>query len=325
MRNINLPLNQHKTITVRKIMKLRKIKKIKKIKKRKTKVPKAPIVNSDQGIKMEEDKIKNNESNSGNNSIQQIIQRPNSLREEFDIFRNESDAFLKIPNYNIFNINSISTNFIFNDSFSTQNEICSSPTLSRFIQISEDHAFNFLNTHHHMFLENIDEDENEDEYENEDEREFLSSRPTIFPQQNNNRNDLITENPTNNEHRIPLNNINNSNGNGFNPQNRNTNNNNPNIMHFHFNFPNLDFDDYFFRFPRISRTEIRNIKNKLTKIRFRRSLSSNGNCERCIICCEDFKNYQNVYNLPCHHLFHVQCLNKEIKYRQKCPMCRKEL
>lgn len=102
MRNINLPLNQHKTITVRKIMKLRKIKKIKKIKKRKIKVPKAPIVNSDHGIKMEEDKIKNNESNSGNNSIQQIIQRPNSLREDFDIFRNESDAFLKIPNYNIF-------------------------------------------------------------------------------------------------------------------------------------------------------------------------------------------------------------------------------
>ena len=96
-------------------------------------------------------------------------------------------------------------------------------------------------------------------------------------------------------------------------------------MNFHFNFPILDFDDYYFRFPRISRTAIRNIKNKLTKIRFRRSLSSNGNCERCIICCEDFKNYQNVYNLPCHHLFHVQCLNKEIKYRQKCPMCRKEL
>ena len=73
MRNINLPLNQHKTITVRKIMKLRKIKKIKKIKKRKAKAPKAPIVNSDHDIKMEEDKIKNNESNSGNNSIQQII------------------------------------------------------------------------------------------------------------------------------------------------------------------------------------------------------------------------------------------------------------
>ena len=54
-------------------MKLRKIKKIKKIKKRKTKVPRATIVNSDHGIKMEEDKIKNNESNSGNNSIQQII------------------------------------------------------------------------------------------------------------------------------------------------------------------------------------------------------------------------------------------------------------
>ena len=70
---------------------------------------------------------------------------------------------------------------------------------------------------------------------------------------------------------------------------------------------------------------IKNIKNKLTRIRFRRSLSSYGNNESCIICMKDFRNNQNVYNLPCHHLFHVHCLNKEIKYRQKCPICRNEL
>ena len=70
---------------------------------------------------------------------------------------------------------------------------------------------------------------------------------------------------------------------------------------------------------------IKNIKNKLTRIRFRRSLSSYGNNESCIICMKDFRNNQNVYNLPCHHIFHILCLNKELKYRQKCPMCRNEL
>ena len=70
---------------------------------------------------------------------------------------------------------------------------------------------------------------------------------------------------------------------------------------------------------------IKNIKNKLTRIRFRRSLSSYGNNESCIICMKVFRNNQNVYNLPCHHIFHILCLNKELKYRQKCPMCRNEL
>ena len=70
---------------------------------------------------------------------------------------------------------------------------------------------------------------------------------------------------------------------------------------------------------------IKNIKNKLTRIRFRRSLSSYGNNESCIICMKVFRNNQNVYNLPCHHIFHIRCLNKELKYRQKCPMCRNEL
>ena len=70
---------------------------------------------------------------------------------------------------------------------------------------------------------------------------------------------------------------------------------------------------------------IENIKNNLTKIRFKKSSSFNENRESCIICYQDFKNNQNVYSLPCSHLFHIRCLNKEIKYRQKCPLCRAEL
>ena len=225
MKQIKLSLNQNKTITTRKIMKLRKIKKINK-RKIKTKVPKAPIANSDHGIKREEDKDKKNKSHFGTNPFQQIIQRLIHLREEIYKCR-----------YGI-------------------------------------------------------------------------------------------DNPTNGSN-IPLNNINNSNRNEFNPQNRNDNNNNRNIMHFHLDIPLNDSYDYSFNFSRLrertNQKAIQNIKNKINKIRFNKSVSSNESSECCSICCEDFKNNQNVYSLPCHHLFHVHCLNKEIKFRQKCPMCRIEL
>ena len=224
MKQLNLPLNQHKTITTRNIMELRKIKKIIK---RKTKIPKAPNVNSDHGIKREKKKIKKNEAYSVLNSIQQIKQRVNLLREKINILINGS------------------------------------------------------------------------------------------------------ENPTNNGTNMHSYNINDSNGNESNPQNRNTDNNNQNSMHFHLHIPLNDSDDYSFRFSRsrerANQEVINEIKNKLTKIRFNESVSSNGNNECCNICYEDFKNNQNVYSLPCHHLFHLHCLNKEIKYRQKCPICRNEL
>ena len=79
MKQLNLPLNQHKTITTRKA---RKIMKLGKIKKRKTKASKTPIAKNDRDIKREEDLNKKNESNSGINSIQQIKQRLCLLREK---------------------------------------------------------------------------------------------------------------------------------------------------------------------------------------------------------------------------------------------------
>jgi hypothetical protein len=130
-------------------------------------------------------------------------------------------------------------------------------------------------------------------------------------------------------------------------QNNNQLNIRPNVSEFYFDYPrtnqnnnqlNLRTNDseFYFDYPRLrNRTNaipnpnpnpisntIENIKNKLIKIRYQKSLSSNENRESCIICSEDFKNNQKVYSLPCSHLFHVQCLNREIKYRQKCPMCR---
>ena len=63
-------------------------------------------------------------------------------------------------------------------------------------------------------------------------------------------------------------------------------------------------------------------KLSITKIKV---TNLEDNNKRCIICLEDFRNNENVYKLPCKHIFHIHCLNEEIKSRQKCPICRKEL
>jgi len=119
------------------------------------------------------------------------------------------------------------------------------------------------------------------------------------------------------------------NRNGINPQNNNANNNN-NQSNDQINLRSND-SEFFFDYPRIRNRNIpttnanTNIENRLNKFRFCRLLSSNGNRDKCIICYENFKTNQLVYYLPCSHLFHVDCLNREIKYRKKCPLCRIDL
>ena len=75
------------------------------------------------------------------------------------------------------------------------------------------------------------------------------------------------------------------------------------------------------------RARIKEIKNKLlTKKIIVKDISKlDENKNSCVICLEKFKNHQKVYKLDCTHIFHIKCLNKEIKFRQKCPCCRKYL
>jgi hypothetical protein len=250
---------------------------------------------------------KENESNSGENSI---IQRASSLREEISLYRNGSDE--PSTNVNDNNINIQTNNIRLDDIFSTQNEIFSSP-IHYIHKPLEEPDFNY------MYPNSFSEFCIEDELING----ILNSPPALFPVEvNNNRSDLIIENPNNNGSNIPLNNINNSNRNEFNPQNGNdNNNNNRNIMHFHLDIPLNDSYEHSFNFSslreRTNQKEIQNINNKINKIRFKKSVLSNGSNEYCPICFEDFKNNQNVYSFPCHHLFHVHCLNKKIKFKQK--------
>lgn len=125
--------------------------------------------------------------------------------------------------------------------------------------------------------------------------------------------------------------------------NRNSNNNNNDMdvrlrdySSFGFNsfYDSFDlYNDYLFEEPyddsfilddytSSNRNKIKSIKNNLSKIKFKKNKDMES---KCAICIEDFKNNQNVYNLPCSHIFHIHCLNKELENRQKCPICRKDI
>lgn len=138
---------------------------------------------------------------------------------------------------------------------------------------------------------------------------------------NVNENNIINNSDINNGN---SNNLGNNNNNNTHNINNNLNQNNSRNSSF------IDLLDMRRR-RRTRRTRIRNyvkeIKNKLlTKKIIVKDISKlDDNKNSCVICLEKFKNRQKVYKLDCTHIFHIKCLNKEIKFRQKCPSCRKHL
>jgi hypothetical protein len=50
------------------------------------------------------------------------------------------------------------------------------------------------------------------------------------------------------------------------------------------------------------------------------------NKECCNICCEDYITGQYKRTLPnCNHIFHKKCVDKWLKSKSNCPICRNEL
>lgn len=44
--------------------------------------------------------------------------------------------------------------------------------------------------------------------------------------------------------------------------------------------------------------------------------------EKCIICIETMKRFQQLRALPCAHKFHRRCINGWLRYEQFCPLCK---
>ena len=145
---------------------------------------------------------------------------------------------------------------------------------------------------------------------------FNNSNDNLFFSNINRNNDNLTNNRNNNFFINENNNININISAYLNNRINENNNIHNGLNRIRNNRRNFHFDE-----PR----KIKCIKEKLSKIKIKKVKNLEDKKKSCIICLEDFKNYQNIYTLPCSHIFHIHCLNKEIKLRQKCPICRKEL
>jgi len=69
------------------------------------------------------------------------------------------------------------------------------------------------------------------------------------------------------------------------------------------------------------------INNKVCKpVRIKESDDLIINKECCNICCEDYVVGQYKRTLPvCNHVFHKKCVDKWLKSKSNCPICRNEL
>ena len=156
---------------------------------------------------------------------------------------------------------------------------------------------------------------------------------------NNGSNSIFNDNRNNNN----INSISNDNGNNNNINdilidNRNNNNinnisidnieNNDLLFPFESLYDNNDIDSFLFQNDNNNlphNRDIKSIKENLSKTKIIRKSLLEDNQKNCMICLDEFKLGQNCYTLPCSHIFHVRCFNKELKIRKKCPICRGNL
>ena len=47
--------------------------------------------------------------------------------------------------------------------------------------------------------------------------------------------------------------------------------------------------------------------------------------ERCTICISDFEVGEELKQLPCRHIYHLECVDSWLKQENKCPVCKGEV
>lgn len=74
-----------------------------------------------------------------------------------------------------------------------------------------------------------------------------------------------------------------------------------------------------------SRMKTRNgIQKKYSSIKVKETENkSEPTCNKtCAICISDYKNGENITDLPCHHKFHKECISEWLAVKNSCPACK---
>lgn len=45
----------------------------------------------------------------------------------------------------------------------------------------------------------------------------------------------------------------------------------------------------------------------------------------CVVCLEDWNEFDHAMQLPCSHIFHPDCGSKWLTVNKSCPVCREEI
>ncbi|UXI19832.1 hypothetical protein NH340_JMT05775 [Sarcoptes scabiei] len=64
--------------------------------------------------------------------------------------------------------------------------------------------------------------------------------------------------------------------------------------------------------------------DQLPSYRYKPENSEESDQTMCVICMYEFEAKQNLRVLPCHHEFHVRCIDKWLKTNRTCPICRRD-
>lgn len=67
----------------------------------------------------------------------------------------------------------------------------------------------------------------------------------------------------------------------------------------------------------------RNNLSKLTRGAFKKRPTRSGEEEKCTICLVEFEDGETVNQLPCQHIFHVNCIENWLLRTATCPVCKK--
>ena len=47
--------------------------------------------------------------------------------------------------------------------------------------------------------------------------------------------------------------------------------------------------------------------------------------ENCTICVTKYQIGENIIELNCKHIFHIECISEWVKYKSECPVCRQSI